>query len=195
MSESQISPELDERLTQMETQLNQLSSVLENIQEQLTLVTDIERYNQLKDFLKAQDFRSADQETTKIMLDIAGEDRDNLTPDNINKFPCNALLIIDKLWRKYSNNKFGFSIQLQKYYDADGTMDTLKAQDVKVIGKFASEIGWLDEEKKQGKFDSYDEWDFSLSAPEGCFPACWWKSPYGLKMVNYFFAHLITCEL
>ena len=41
----------------------------------------------------------------------------------------------------------------------------------------------------------YNDWDFSLAAPSGCFPAHWWKSPYGLKMVTFFFARLITCDL
>lgn len=194
MSEIQISPELDNRLTNIEKQLSNLSSVLENIQEQLSLVTDIERYKNLKNFLKEQNFQAADQETTKIMLDVAGEDRENLTPDDLTKYPCNSLLVIDKLWRKYSNEHFGFSLQLQHYYSVGGTLDTIRSQDVKIIKEFANKIGWLDENNKP-KFDTYDHWNFSLSAPEGCFPAHWWKSPYGLKMVTFFFARLIACEL
>lgn len=194
MTEPIISPELDSRLTKIEEQLSQLSAVLEDIQEQLILVTDIERYNNLKNFLKEQNFKAADQETTKIMLDVAGEDRDNLTPDDLNKFPCNALSVIDKLWRKYSNDKFGFSIQLQNYYDVGGNIDTIRAQDIKVMKKYAQKIGWFDENQNP-RGDDYENWDFSLSAPKGCFPAHWWKSPYGLKMVTFFFSRLIACEL
>jgi hypothetical protein len=194
MSEPIITAELDSRLTKIEEQLSQLSAVLENIQEQLILVTDIERYNNLKNFLKEQNFKAADQETTKIMLDVAGEERDNLTPDDLNKFPCNALFVIDKLWRKYSNDKFGFSIQLKYYYDVGGNIDTIRAQDIKVMKKYAQKIGWFDQ-NQNSRADDYQNWDFSLSAPEGCFPAHWWKSPYGLKMVTFFFSRLIACEL
>jgi hypothetical protein len=195
MSEVQISSELERRLTKIEEKLTKFGAVLENIAEKLILVPDIERYDNLRNFLKQQNFKAADQETTKIMLDVAGEDRDNLTPDDVSKFPCNALLVIDKLWRKYSNEHFGFSIQLKLYYDVGGNIDTIRSQDIKVMKKFAQEIGWFDENKDKVKFDSYDDWNFSLSAPQGCFPAHWWRSPYGLKMVTFFFSRLIACEL
>jgi hypothetical protein len=195
MSEVQISSELERRLTKIEEKLTKFGAVLENIAEKLILVPDIERYDNLRNFLKQQNFKAADQETTKIMLDVAGEDRDNLSPDDVSKFPCNALLVIDKLWRKYSNEHFGFSIQLKLYYDVGGNIDTIRSQDIKVMKKFAQEIGWFDENKDKVKFDSYDDWNFSLSAPQGCFPAHWWRSPYGLKMVTFFFSRLIACEL
>jgi hypothetical protein len=194
MSEAQLPSDLNTRLTNLEKQLSQLTTTIENIQEQLILVPDITRYNNLSKFLKEQNFKKADQETTKVMLEVAQEDRDNLTPDDISKYPCNSLGVIDQLWQKYSNNHFGFSIQLKHYYDVGGTLDTIRSQDIKIIKKFADKIGWLNE-KEQAKFDVYDSWDFSLAAPEGCFPAHWWKSPYGLKMVTYFFARLIACEL
>jgi hypothetical protein len=195
MSEVPISSELESRLTKIEEKLTKFAAVLENIEEQLILVPDIERYDNLRNFLKEKNFKAADQETTKIMLDVAEEDRDSLTPGDISKFPCNVLQVIDKLWRKYSNDHFGFSIQLQHYYDVGGNIDTIRAQDLKVLKKFAEEIGWFDKNDDKGKFDSYDDWDFSLSAPAGCFPAHWWKSPYGIKMVTFFFSRLIACEL
>lgn len=194
MSETHSSSDLNNRLESLEKQLTQLTTTIENIQEQLILVPDITRYSNLKKFLKEQNFKAADKETTKVMLEVAQEDRDNLTPDDITKYPCNSLRVIDQLWQKYSSNHFGFSIQLQHYYDVGGTLDTIRSQDITIIKKFADKIGWLNE-KQQPKFESYNSWDFSLTAPEGCFPAHWWKSPYGLKMVTYFFARLIVCEL
>ncbi len=194
MSEEQLSSDLNTRLTKIEEQITQLSAIVENIQDQLTLVPDVTRYQNLSNFLKEQNFKAADQETTKIMLEVAGEDRDNLTPGGISKFPCNALLVIDQLWLRYSNQHFGFSLQLKTYYEVGGTIDTIRAQDMKTLESFANKVGWLDE-KKKAKFDQYDSWDFSLSAPQGCFPAHWWKSPYGIKMVTYFFTRLIDCEL
>lgn len=194
MSETQLSSEVNARLESLEKQLIQLTTIVNTLQEQLILVPDITRYSNLQQFLKEQNFKAADEETTKVMLDVAGEDRDNLTPDDISKYPCTSLQVIDQLWQKYSNNHFGFSIQLKHYYEVGGTLDTIRSQDIKIMKKFANQIGWLDE-KEQPKFNVYDSWDFSLNSPEGCFPAHWWKSPYGLKMITFFFARLISCEL
>ena len=144
--------------------------------------------------MEKKDFRSADEETTKIMLDVAGEERDTLTPDNVSKYPCNSLLVIDGLWQKYSGGKFGFSVQLKTYYQVGGNIDTLRTQDIKILIEFAYLVGWLDE-KKESRFEDYDHWNFTLSAPDGCFPAHWWKSPYGLKMATFFFSRLISCDL
>lgn len=194
MLEEQSSLELNERLTNLEKQLNKLTGIVEDIQEQLILIPDLIRYNNLKKFLKEQNFQAADQETTKIMLEVSGKERDKLTPDGLKNYPCNSLLVIDQLWRKYSNEHFGFSVQLKYYYDVGGTIDTIRSQDLKILGKFVDQIGWLNEDK-EADFDNYENWDFTLNAPQGCFPAHWWKSPYGVKMATFFFDRLIACNL
>jgi hypothetical protein len=61
------------------------------------------------------------------------------------------------------------------------------------MGAFAQQVGWLVEGKL--RFEDYDHWDFSLNAPAGIFPAIWWKSPYGLKMVTFFFIRLLDCRI
>jgi len=182
------------RIQELENQVNKLTQMVQELQEQLILLPDIARYNHLQNLLKNSDFRGADMETTRIMLEVAGEARETLTPDDVSKYPCNSLQIIDQMWLKYTDQKFGFSIQLKTYYQAGGNIDTIRSQDVTVLKKFADQVGWLNEDK-QPRFNEYDDWDFSLSAPDGCFPAHWWKSPYGLKMVTFFFARLISCNL
>ena len=182
------------RVQELENQVTKLTNIVRELQEQLILLPDIARYNQLQNLLKNGDLKAADIETTRIMLEVAGVERENLTPDDVSKYPCNSLKVIDQMWQKYTNQKFGFSVQLKSYYEAGGNIDTIRAQDVTVLKKFADQVGWLNE-NKQPKFDQYDNWDFSLSAADGCFPAHWWKSPYGLKMVTFFFARLISCNL
>ncbi|MGI0479653.1 GUN4 domain-containing protein [Geminocystis sp. CENA526] len=182
------------RLTELENQVLTLTNLVNQLQGQIILLPDVVRYSRLQQFLEKGDFRSADEETTKIMLEVAGEKRDTLTPDDVAKYPCNSLRVIDQLWQRYSQGKFGFSMQLKAYYEAGGSIDTIRTQDVKILGKFADSIGWLND-NQETKFNDYDNWDFSLSSPEGCFPAHWWKSPYGLKMVTFFFSRLIACEL
>lgn len=182
------------RVKELEVKVTQLTAVIDDLQEQFILLPDVTRYGKLRNYLQQSDFRSADEETTRIMLEVAGEERDSLTPDDVTQYPCNSLQVIDEIWRKYTQQKFGFSVQLKAYYEVGGTIDTIRAQDINILKKFADKVGWLDE-KKEGKFEDYDNWDFSLSAPDGCFPAHWWKSPYGLKMVTFFFARLISCNV
>lgn len=193
--ESQVSV-LNEaiRVKELEAKVTELNEVINELQAQFILLPDVTRYGKLRTMLQKGDYRSADEETTRIMLEVAQEERDSLTPNDVSKYPCNSLQVIDEIWQKYSDNKFGFSVQLQIYFEVGGNIDTIRAQDFEILQKFASQVGWLNE-KKESQFENYDNWDFSLSASNGCFPAHWWKSPYGLKMVTFFFARLISCNL
>ncbi|BAQ60181.1 serine/threonine kinase [Geminocystis sp. NIES-3708] len=182
------------RIKELEAKILELTTVIDNLQEQFILLPDIARYGKLKNYLQKGDFRNADEETSRIMLEVTGEERETLTPNDVSKYPCNSLFVIDEIWQKYSDKKFGFSVQLKAYFQVGGNIDTIRAQDINILRKFADQVGWLND-KKEAKFEDYDNWDFSLSAPDGCFPAHWWKSPYGLKMVTFFFARLISCNL
>jgi len=60
------------------------------------------KYQKLRDFLKAGEWENADLETLRVMLQVA---------DRSPNFPCFDLRTIDQLWVKYSNGRFGFSVQ------------------------------------------------------------------------------------
>jgi len=189
------SPLLDPQaqMSQLMEQVTALSQRVSSLEEKLLLIPDIERYSRLQHFLQAGQFKEADAETTRIILSTVGKKRDELSPEMIDNFPCTVLTVIDRLWRNASHNRFGFGVQLAIYQRAGGTIDTLRSQDRKVMRMFAEEVGWLVAGEVQ--FDTYDQWDFSLGAPQGKFPAIWWKSPYGLKMVTFFFTRLLECNL
>ena len=103
---------LSERVEQLEQQLNNV----------LLLLSDVYRYGKLRDLLAAQQWKEADLETTKVMLEIAGQsNHDNITPEDVIQFPCSSLRLLDKLWRQYSGDRFGFSLQQQIYVSAGGT--------------------------------------------------------------------------
>lgn len=192
---------LSERVTRLEEKLAMQKESKEspilgrvtNLEEKIELVADIDRYLKLRSLLAHGEFKAADEETTNVMLDIAGHERDTLTPDDIKKFSCNALRVIDRLWLTHSKQHFGFSVQLKIYQSVGGNMNTLMTQDTNVLKKFAEKVGWF--ENNKNRFEQYEEWDFSLDAPAGSFPAIWWKSPYGLKMVTFFFSRLLTCKI
>ena len=192
MSES-LTQENTPDLAEILSELHSLRNKVTNLEEKLKLVSDINRYSQLQEFLKAGNFKEADQETSRVILDAVNRSRDDLTPNDMKQLPCTILQVIDKLWRDYSSDRFGFSIQLRLYTEVGGSLDTLRAQNMGILEKYGDRVGRRKNGKWQG--DNYPNWDFSLSAPEGSFPAIWWKSPYGFKMATFCFMRLIECDL
>ena len=196
MSESltpAITPEETPNLAEILNEVKLLKDKVTNLEEKLKLVSDINRYSQLQEYLKAGKFKEADQETSRVILDAVNRSRDDLTPNDMKQLPCTILQVIDKLWRDYSNDRFGLSIQLSLYMEVGGSIATLRAQNMGILEKYGDRVGW----RKNGKWEggNYDNWDLSLSAPEGTFPALWWKSPYGFKMATFCFMRLIECDL
>jgi hypothetical protein len=185
--------EIANQLSQIQEQLHTLTQRIDRLEDKILLVSDVDRYQQLQTYLASQRFREADAENHRLILDTLSTDSDSLTPDDMSRFPCSVFKVLDRLWRHYSGDRFGFSIQLQAYMNVGGSIDTLRTQDSEVIQKFAEQVGWYKEGAWQGS--KYEDWDFSSQAPRGCFPALWWKSPYGFKMVSYCFMRLLSCEL
>ena len=187
--ESELNPLPSESESTLSERVAQLEQKLDDL---LMLLSDVYRYGKLRDLLAEGKWKEADQQTTKIMLEIAGKgSQDVFTPEAVKTFPCNTIRVIDQLWRKYSNDRFGFSVQLRIYQSLGGNMDTLIAQNMKFLHSLGERIGW----RKNKKWIEYDHFDFSVPPPVGAFPGEWWHSPYGEKMANFFFAHLIRCEL
>ena len=132
------------------------------------------RYTKLETLLKAQDFRGADRETDSVMLAVANRQSEGyLRVKDAAKFPCKELRTIDNLWLKYSQGKFGISVQQEIYKSLGGTKQVF---DVNVWKSFADRIGWI----SGGSWLSYDDLNFSLSAPTGQLPvgvvilSGWW---------------------
>ncbi len=105
-------------------------------------------YTKLRDLLAAGKWKEADQETERCMLTVA-------KTEDIDNFPCEDLRIIDQLWVKYSNGKFGFSVQKQIYQSLGGT----RQYNSKVWKAFGDQVGW----RRGGKWLYYSELTFSVS--------------------------------
>lgn len=175
-------------------QFNQLlSSLTERVarsEENLILVADVYKYKKLQDLLTAGDLREADWETIRVILTLTGQpDVESITPDDMRRFPCDQLRVIDRT--TYSKGRFGFSVQMQIYQSVGGSLETTISQDTKAIEHLGERIGW----RVDGKWRSCDDLDYTLAAPIGCHPSRWWNSPFGSKMTNYFFNRLLTCGL
>lgn len=200
--------ELAEQLSAIQQQLSQLSNRFDRwenrfqelsdlpasiaqIEEELLLIGDRYRYQNLQQYLAANNWFEADKETIGLILDVTAKDIEELTPEDIQHFPCKDLLTIDGLWRKYSGDRFGFSPQLKTYLEVGGSFDTTIEQNQKLIETWGERLGW----RKENRWLPCKELDFSLNAPLGCHPSRWWNSPYGSKMTNFFLGRLISCNL
>ncbi|WP_258007369.1 GUN4 domain-containing protein, partial [Cylindrospermopsis raciborskii] len=121
------------------------------------------RYTKLETLLKAQNFREADLETDRVMLAVANIQSEGwLREEDAENFPYKELRTIDNLWLKYSQGKFGISVQQEIYKNLGGT----KQFDVNVWRSFGDRVGW----RKQGSWLLYGDLNFSLSAPTGHLP-------------------------
>jgi hypothetical protein len=98
-------------------------------------------YTHLQSLLIAGAWWEADKETLKVMCKAAdGEKAGRLSLEDINKFPCIDLRTIDQLWMKYSQGRFGFSIQKKKYPKHG-------RDDAETLNIFGRRVGWRENRK------------------------------------------------
>ena len=112
-------------------------------------------YTELNRLLSEGKWKEADGETARCMLQVAGRvEEGSLREEDIEKFPCIDLRTIDQLWVKYSNAKFGFSVQKKIYQNLGGTRE----YNDEVWEAFCNEVGWC----QGGKWLLYSDLTFSL---------------------------------
>ena len=131
--------QLCSQLAEIQPHLNQLTSLSEKVnrlEDNLMLVADVHRYDGLRRYLVEGNWFEADKETIRLILDIAGMAQEELSPDEIKQFPCNDLRVIDQLWSKYSNGRFGFSTQLRIYQELGGNLAATIEQNQQLIEKW-----------------------------------------------------------
>ena len=127
-------------------------------------------YRKLRDYLAQGEWKGADDETARVMLAVAKREKEGwLNERSIDNFPCEDLSIIDKLWVKYSDGKFGFSVQKRIWYGIGGTRNEFERYE-----KFVDKVGW----RKGGDWLYYLDITFDKKAPEGHLPMlkgnrCW----------------------
>ncbi|MFM5981073.1 MAG: protein kinase domain-containing protein [Sphaerospermopsis kisseleviana] len=143
-------------------------------------------YRKLRDLLKAGKWKEANEETERVMLAVAKQEKEGcLNSDSKDNFPCADLRTIDQLWVKYSDGRFGFSVQKKIYQSLGGTTE----YNSKIWDKFGYKLGWSRVGGVWGwlyyKTITFDIKDitFDIKAPEGHLP-----TPPGIK--NFYISHL-----
>ena len=154
-------------ISQLKEQLKQLeisSKSNKNTEPQLKSEKGID-YSKLRDLLAAGQWKEADGETTNVMLQAAGRQKQGwLDTGDIGKFPCEDLRTINQLWLHYSNGKFGFSVQKEIYESLVGT----KEYDKEIWREFVEAVGW----RKGDEWLNYSDYIFDNElAPSGHLPA------------------------
>ncbi len=144
-------------------------------------------YNHLHDLLAAGKWKEADQETSRVMLTAAGREKEGwIGVEDIDKIPCEDLRTIDQLWVKYSNNRFGFSVQKRIYQSLSGIRINYEQHyNPDTWTAFANCVGWR--KRTGGIFGSIgwgrEQWvdikdiytfDKVNEAPAGYLPVCGW---------------------
>ena len=102
-------------------------------------------YRKLRDLLAAGKWKEADYETGRVMLAIAKREEEGwLDVESIDNFPWVDLSTIDQLWVKYSDGKFGFSVQKRIYQGLGGTRE----YNEDIWEAFGDKVGWKNKENR-----------------------------------------------
>jgi serine protease Do len=123
-------------------------------------------YTKMEQLLAAGQWEEANEETGKKMLEVAGRQQEGeLDIESAEKFSCPDLRAMDRLWVKYSEGRFGFSVQKRIYQNLGGT----KEYNEKVWVAYTKAIGWRTE-----KGIVYSTLTFNTNAPSAHLPVAGW---------------------
>lgn len=158
-------------------------------------------YKRLEVLLATNNWREADRETTEIILRrsnwsvstlrmwgtalVSGELIGWYEP--IKQYPCRDLRLLDRLWLKYSNQRFGLSIQQQIFERITAqSRDEFKAYDT-----FINEVKW--DRSRSGSLSN---------PPKGYFPSDAWvkATTYGkgepwMRSAVYMYDRIQECQM
>jgi dsRNA-specific ribonuclease len=135
-------------------------------------------YKQLDTLLSTGRWQAADLETREVMLRVVGR-VDFLPRELIEEFSCEDLRIIDRLWKHYSGNRFGFSIQSEILNEVGGNWDN-----------FGERVGW----RIDGIWQPKDDRRYDLQAPAGHLPSAAIRAAGGGKARTRILNRLEGCR-
>ncbi|BAY30556.1 GUN4 domain-containing protein [Nostoc carneum NIES-2107] len=150
-------------------------------------------YTKLRNLLAAGKWKEADYETYLVMLQAVGhKEIGRIRDEELLNFPCTDLRTINRLWVKYSNGRFGFSVQKEIYLSVGGKLDG--KYDEEAFYKFGDRVGW----RVESNWISYSEVTFDTSAAVGHLPGFGWFSLRVGVLVEWWwslFSRIETCKL
>ena len=127
-------------------------------------------YTKLSDLLFAKKWEEADLETTELMLNYGRSSDGSLDIDCWRDFPPEELRMIDQLWLKYSQNRFGFSVQKRIWVELGGKFAGSGNYDEKNIDIIMDKLGWKNWEGGDSP-GLLPKRTFDINAPLGHLPS------------------------
>ncbi|CAO2838147.1 unnamed protein product [Amaranthus hypochondriacus] len=144
----------------------------------------------LQQHLASGDFRQADDETRRLLIVLAGEaaiKRGYVYFTEVQFIPKDDLKAIDELWKKFSNGRYGYSVQKKIWVKVN-----------KDFTRFFIKVGWmkkLDTEIEQFNYRAFPNefmWEFNMNdeknnPPEGHLPLT--NALRGTQLLTCIFSH------
>ena len=120
---------------------------------------------ELDRLLSLGNLKEADRETSRLILKVTKRTESGwLRSKDISEISCNVFRIIDELWGKYSNSKFGSNSQIQIWSESMNGSEDISFSNLIAFSKL---VGWID---FNGELKKYDDLNFKLDAPSGHLP-------------------------
>ncbi len=129
-------------------------------------------YSKLRNLLAVGKWQEADKETAALMLKASGREG-WLRVADIETFPAQELRTIDQLWREYSSDRFGLSMQKRIWQNVVDTHKTAW----KAWCCFGDKIGW----RVKGNWLAHSSLNFTPQAPEGELPSLVVSNNFALR--------------
>lgn len=128
-------------------------------------------YTRLRELLVAKQWKNADLETSRIILQISGREQDRLlTNQDIDNLNCGDLRVLDNLWKNNSNSKFGLSVQRDIWLSVQGQPGEF---DATIFVKFGERVGWFVDRQWIEDYDAL----FTQDPPAGHLPSLRFTDP------------------
>jgi hypothetical protein len=152
-------------------------------------VVVLPKYERLEKLLELGKLKDADHETKRLLLELAGREKEGwLRPEDIRNISLMNLSAIDQLWVKYSNGRFGFSVQSRIWRNIGCISSGEPVRQTNSENKFGQTVGWRVGANWISPGDSFT-YDFNL--PTGNLPkqfiftlSGWWS--YSKGWTGYF---------
>jgi GUN4-like/NACHT domain len=154
--------------------------------EGLTQTVQDSRYANLEKLLQAKQWREADHETSRLMITTVGKEEGQwFDREDLSNFPCEDLRVLDGLWVRYSEGKWGFSVQ-KRIWQECGSPGPYNDKTEAQWEQFGDRVGW----RKDGNWLEYKKLALTNT---GELPGFVGLS--GLLVVGILFSRVQTCKL
>ena len=161
-TQSQASPQKVNNQSEQKPEAKQEQKVEVKQEEPIAIPV---KFKKLNEFLELGRLKDADLETKRLLLELAGRTKEGwLRPEDIRAISGQSLSTIDQLWAKYSNGRFGFSIQSRVWEKLGCVSSSDIATQTLSENKFGKHTQWR---VNSTWLSPWDTFNYSFQAPLG----------------------------